>query len=78
MAIVDRPLPTGRVVYEMVVVLTRHERHFEPAVCCVLSTNKEPKAECADRKRPGRSAVAAPTADEPSDNEGDQPDAADP
>jgi hypothetical protein len=26
MAVVDRPLPTGRVVYEMAVVLTRHER----------------------------------------------------
>jgi hypothetical protein len=73
---VDRPLQTGRVVCELPVVVIRQD--FEPSVHGVLGTNKEPKAEGADRKRPGGSVVAAPTADKPRDNEGDQPDAADP
>ena len=75
---VDRPLPTGRVACELPVMVIRQERDFEPSVHGVLGTNKEPKAEGADRKRPGGSVVAAPTADKPRDNESDQPDAADP
>ena len=77
-AVVDHPLPTGRVVYEMTVVVTRHERHFKPSVRGVLGTNKEPKAESANRESPGRGVVAAPMANEPSEDEGDQPDAANP
>ena len=42
------PLATGRVVYEMAVVLTREERHFELPVRRVLGTDKESKAEGAD------------------------------
>jgi hypothetical protein len=65
-------------VCEMAVVVARQERHFEPAVCGVLSTNKEPEAKGADRESPRRCFVAAPMADEPRDNEGDQPDATNP
>jgi hypothetical protein len=71
-------LPTSHVVCEMAVVVAQQERHFEPAVCGVFSTNKEPEAEGADRESPRRGFVAAPMADEPCDNEGDQPDATDP
>src|SRR5262249_34109415 len=77
-AVVDHPLPTGRVVYEMTVVVTRHERHFKPSVRGVLGTNKEPKAESSDRESPGRGVVAAPMGNEPSEDEGYQPDAANP
>jgi hypothetical protein len=72
------PLPTSRVVYEMAVVLTRQERHFELAVCGVLGANKEPKAESADRESPRRGVITAPMADEPRENESHQPDAANP
>ena len=65
-------------MYEMAVVVTRQERHFEPSVRRVLGTNKEPKAESADRESPSRRVVAAPMADEPSEDEGDQPDATNP
>jgi hypothetical protein len=78
MAGVDRPLSTGRMVCELPVVVIRQERDFEPSVHGVLGTNKEPKAKGADGEGPHRGVIAAPTADEPSDNEGDQPDAADP
>jgi hypothetical protein len=78
MAGVDRPLPTGRMVCELPVMVIRQEWYFEPSVRGVLGTNKEPKAEGADGEGPHRGVIAAPTADEPSDNEGDQPDAADP
>ena len=74
----DDPLPTGHVVYEMAVVVTRQERHFEPSVRRVLGTNKEPNAESADRESPSRGVVAAPMADEPTEEEGDQPDATNP
>ena len=47
MAAVDHPPPTGRVVYEMEVVVTRQERHFEPPVHRVLGADKEPKGESA-------------------------------
>ena len=56
---------------ELPVVVIREERDFESPVRGILGTNKEPKAEGADRKRPGRSVAAAPTADEPRDSEGD-------
>ena len=59
-------LATGRVVYEMAVVLTREERHLEFAVRRVLGTDKESKAESADCESPGRSVVGAPMADQPS------------
>ena len=59
-------------------VVTRQERHFEPSVRRVLGTDKEPNAESADRESPGRGVVAAPMADEPSENEGDEPDATNP
>jgi hypothetical protein len=78
MTVSSLTLPTGDAVCEMAVVVTRQEWHFEPAVCGVLSANKEPEAEGADRKSPRRGFVAAPMADEPRDNEGDQPDATDP
>jgi hypothetical protein len=71
-------LPTGYVVCEMAVVVTRQERHLEPAVCCVLSPNKKPEAKGADRESPRRCFVAAPMADEPRANESDQPDATNP
>jgi hypothetical protein len=77
-ATLDHPLPTGRVVYEIAVVVTRQERHFEPSVRRVLGTDKEPNAESANRESPGRGVVAAPMADEPSEDEGDQPDATNP
>ena len=44
----------------------------------VLGANKKPKAESADRESPSRSVVAAPMANEPGENEGDQPDATNP
>ena len=58
-------------VCELPMVVIRQERDFEPSLRGVLGTNKEPKAEGADRKRPGSSVIAAETADEPSDNDGD-------
>jgi hypothetical protein len=73
-----RTLPTGNVVCEMAMVVARQERHFEPAVCSVLTTNKEPKTEGADRESPHRRFVAAPSADEPRAKDSDQPDATDP
>ena len=72
------PLTTGRVVYEMPVVVTRQVRHFEPSVRRVLGTNEKPKAESADRESPSRGVVAAPMADEPGEDESDQPDATNP
>ena len=74
----DSVLPTGRVVYEMAVMVTRQERHFELSMCRVLGANKKPKAESADRESPSSGVIAAPMADEPSDDEGDQPDATNP
>ena len=74
----DHPLPTGRVVYEMPMVVARQERHFEPSVRRVLGTSKKPKAESADRESPSRSVVAAPMTEEPGEDEGDQPDATNP
>jgi hypothetical protein len=65
-------------VCEMAVVVARQEWHFESSVCGVLSTNKEPEAESADRESPSRCFVAAPTVDEPRANESDQPDATNP
>jgi len=62
----------------MSVVVTRQERHFEPSMRRVLGAYKKPKAESADRESPSRSVVAAPMADEPGEDEGDQPDAANP
>ena len=62
----------------MAVVLTREERHLEFAVRRVLGTDKESKAESADCESPGRSVVAAPMADQPSEDQGDQPDATNP
>jgi hypothetical protein len=62
----------------MAVVVTRQERHFEPSMCRVLGASKEPKAESADRESPSRGVVAAPMADEPGEDEGDQPDATNP
>jgi hypothetical protein len=64
-------LATGGVAYEMSVVLTREERYFESSVRGVLGTNKESKTESADRESPSRGVVAAPMADEPSEDEGD-------
>jgi hypothetical protein len=58
-------LPTGYVVCEVAMVVARQERHFEPAVCGVLSTNKEPEAEGADRESPRGCFVSTPMADEP-------------
>jgi hypothetical protein len=78
MAAVDHPPPTGRVVYEMEVVVTRQERHFEPPVRRVLGADKEPKGESANRESPSCHIVAAPMADEPSQDEGNQPDATNP
>ncbi len=72
------PLPTGCVVSEMAVVVTRQERHFEPSMRRVLGANKKPKAESADRESPSRGIIAAPMADEPGEDEGDQPDATNP
>ena len=71
-------LPTGRVVYEMPVVVTRQERHFEPSMRRVLGASKKPEAESADCESPSRGVVAAPMADEPGEDEGDQPDATNP
>ena len=62
----------------MAVVVIRQELHFEPSVRRILGTNKEPKAESADREGPGSRVVVAPMADEPSEDEGDQPDATNP
>jgi hypothetical protein len=73
-----RPLTTGRVVYEMPVVVTRQERQFEPSMRRVLGAHKKPKAESADRESPNRGVIAAPMADEPGEDEGDQPDATNP
>jgi hypothetical protein len=72
------PLPTGRVVYEMAVVVTRQERHFEPSMRRVLGAKKKTKAESGDRKSPSRGVIAAPTTDEPGEDDGDQPDATNP
>jgi hypothetical protein len=47
-------LPTCYAVCEMAVVVTRQEWHFEPAMCGVLSANKEPEAEGANRENPCR------------------------
>lgn len=58
-------------VCELPVMVIQQERDFEPSVRGVLGTNKEPKAEGTDRKCPGNGVVAAETADEPSDNDGD-------
>ena len=77
-ATLDHPLPTGHVMYEVPVGVTGQERHFEPSVRRVLGTDKEPNAESANRESPGRGVVAAPMADEPSKNDGDQPDATNP
>ncbi len=77
-AALDHPLPTGRVVDEMSVVVTRQERHFEPSMRRVLGAHKKPKAESADCESPSRGVVAAPMADEPGEDEGDQPDATNP
>jgi hypothetical protein len=65
-------------MYEMAVVVTGQERHFEPSMCRVLGANKEPKAESADCESPVRGVIAAPMADEPGEDEGDQPDATNP
>jgi hypothetical protein len=62
----------------MSMVVTRQERHFEPSVRRVLTTDKEPNAESANRESPSCGIVAAPMADEPSENEGDQPNATNP
>jgi hypothetical protein len=62
----------------MAVVVTRQERHFEPSMCRVPGANKKPKAESADRESPSRGVIAAPMADEPGEDEGDQPDATNP
>jgi hypothetical protein len=48
----DHPLPTGRVAYEMAVVVIRQERHFEPSVSRVLGADKEPEAESTNRESP--------------------------
>ena len=56
-------------VYEMPVVVTRQERHFESPWVVFSAPTKEPKAESADRESPGRGVVAAP--DEPTEDEGD-------
>jgi len=77
-ATLDHPLPTGHVMYEVPVVVTRQERHFEPSVRRVLGTDKEPNAESANRESPSRGVVAAPMADEPGEDEGNQPDATNP
>jgi hypothetical protein len=42
-------------MYEMAVVVTRQERHFEHSMCRVLGSDKKPKAESADRESPSRS-----------------------
>jgi hypothetical protein len=78
MAALDHPLTTGRVVYKMAMMLAGQEWHFEPSMRCVLGANKKPKAESADCESPSRSVVAAPTADEPAEDEGDQPNATNP
>jgi hypothetical protein len=52
-AALDHPLPTGRVVDEMSMVVTRQERHFEPSMRRVLGAHKKPKAESADCESPG-------------------------
>ena len=65
-------------VYEMPVVVTRQERHFEPSMRRVLGANKKSKAESADRESPSCGVIAAPMADEPGEGQGDQPDAANP
>jgi hypothetical protein len=44
----------------------------------VLGANKKPKAKSTDRESPSRSVVAAPMADEPGKDEGDQPDTTNP
>jgi hypothetical protein len=62
-------------VYEMAVVVTRQERHIEPSMRRVLGANKKPEAESANRESPSRCVVAAPMADEPGEDERDQPDA---
>ena len=62
----------------MSVVVTRPERHFEPSMRRVLGAHKKPKAESADCESPSRGVVAAPMADEPGEDEGDQPDATNP
>ena len=54
-------------------MVTGQEWHFEPSVRRVLGANKEPKAESANRESPSRDIVAAPTADEPGEDQGDQP-----
>src|SRR5580693_842124 len=77
-AALDHPLPTGRVVDEMSMVVTRQERHFEPSMRRVLGAHKKPKAESADRESPSRGVIAAPMANEPGEDEGDQPDATNP
>ena len=57
------PLTTGRVMYEMPVVVARQEWHFEPSMCCVLGANEKPNAESADRESPSCGVVAAPMAE---------------
>jgi hypothetical protein len=62
----------------MAVVVTRQERHIEPSMRRVLGANKKPEAESANRESPSRCVVAAPMADEPGEDEGDQPNATNP
>ncbi len=59
-------------------VLTREKRHFESSVRRILGTNKESEAESADRENPGRGGIAAPMADEPTEDDGDEPNATNP
>jgi hypothetical protein len=54
------------------------ERHSELPLGRVLGTNEEPEAEGADRKRPRDDAVAAPSAYEPSNYGGHEPNATNP
>jgi len=65
-------------MYEMPVVVARQEWHFEPSMCCVLGANEKPNAESADRESPSCGVVAAPMAEWPGEDEGDQPNATNP
>jgi hypothetical protein len=58
--------------------MVAQERHSELSFGRVLGTNEEAQAEGADRKRPRGGAVAAPSAYEPRDCSGYEPDATNP
>ena len=58
--------------------MVAQERHSEVSFGRVFGANEEPEAEGADRKRPRGDAVAAPSAYDPADDDGHEPNATSP